>query len=457
VTRASLTALLALGALAAGCGDNLATGDDDLLAARGGTRLALQKYRYDDGTELAATGEFFDPQLHARCSPQAWADGGVRCVPVADDAEFTDAACTARIGVGRTIEEPTHFVGHDGAPAGRVVTGVFRAGAATTPPAELWSIVGGACVGPSQAPAGQVHYFAIGDALDAAALVAFHDAELGDGRLALRVHETDDGVRVPFGLRDRALGGPCTAVRRGDGSVACEPEVAIAAAGYFADPECSEPLVAAANPPALTRVVEPSGCASYRRVAHEYWAPLAFRRDAAGCRLADVSSLGQLYALAGPIELAALGRAVEDADRRLHRVVLEVPGDAGRALRFLDDRLLDTATGADCRPRSLRQTIRCLPASLAPGTTLFTAGCATPVPVVELPRQTCDRVAYASSNRPFQIRPIGDPVPSTMFRFDDAGGCQAYTGAPDTELHALGAAIDVAAFQSGLYFGERQP
>ena len=53
----------------AACGDNLHR--DDLFTAVSGSRLALQKYRYDDGTEQAVANEFYDTQIHTRCTPRA--------------------------------------------------------------------------------------------------------------------------------------------------------------------------------------------------------------------------------------------------------------------------------------------------------------------------------------------------------------------------------------------------
>ena len=103
---------VALVVACAACGDNLPAGPE-LIIAVSGTRLAVQKYRYDDGTELAVGNELYDTELHARCRSQRWIDDTVRCVPVVDEAVYSDAACTELVGLGRTIEKPTHFVAYD--------------------------------------------------------------------------------------------------------------------------------------------------------------------------------------------------------------------------------------------------------------------------------------------------------------------------------------------------------
>jgi hypothetical protein len=330
---------------------------------------------------------------------------------------------------------------------------VFRAGAPAAPVAQIYTVAAGACVGPTPVPAGLTRFFAIGDEVDPAALVVFHGAEIAGDRLGLEIRETDDGLRVLSGLRDRALGAACVATVQGDGRVACEPVAA--AASYFADPGCRQPVVAAAaaaEAPAIARIVEPSGCASYRGIGGELPAPV-YRRDGDACAPADAPSGTRLFATGAAIEPAALGRSLEsDPGRRLQRIVLDPGGPGG--LRFADDRLFDTATGVDCRPRALRDTFRCLPADAIAATTLFgDAGCTLTVRVAEVPQHACAPPGFATTSRPFQIRAIGD-VAAGLFR-SDGGTCRPYAGAPGNDLRALGAAVDLATFASAIYYGER--
>jgi hypothetical protein len=458
---ARVLALAAIaGAALGGCGDDLHPAGEALFTARSGARLALQKYRYDDGTELAVSGEFYDTGLHTRCAPQPWSDGAVRCVPVADDAEYTDAACTMRIGLGRTIAKPSYFVAPDTAAGGAVATRVFRAGAATPPITQYYALAGGACTGPLAVPPALTSFFAIGDELDGGALVAFHDAEIAAGRIGLTVRETDDGLRVAAGLRDHQLDAACAATPESDGSVACEPAGA-AAATLFGDPACHQPVVAAAAAPRVARLVEPSGCASYHRVGAEQPPPV-YRRTGDACSPADAPTGGRMFALGPAIELPAIGRVLEGAPgRRLQRVVLDLgldpdpgPADPAARLRVYDDRLFDTALGADCRPRSIRGAIRCIPVTVTTATLVFAAGCTSPVLVAEVPQHACEPPAYAISNRPLQIRPVGDRAPGPLFRLDGAT-CTPYAGAPGNELRALGVPIDPAIFLGAIYFSER--
>jgi hypothetical protein len=444
-------AALASAALAcAACGHGDGAQDDDPLAPISGTRLALQKYRYDDGTEHAVAGEFYDTQLHVQCRPGTWVDDVLRCVPVADDAVYVDPACTTLIGLGRTNPRPTYFVAHETRAAVGGPARLFRAGPRARPIAQYYAITDGACTGPTPVPVELLNYFEIGDELDGAALVAFHHDEIGEGRLGLWVRRTDDGVRIAAGLRDRDLDVACAPGYRSDG-VVCEPAGAVPAT-LFRDPACSEPVVAVGSatqaPPTLARVIEPSGCASYHRIGRELSLPV-YRREGASCTAVVAPAEGRLFSVDGALALPTLERSLEDLpDRRLRRVVLEHGG-----LRYLDGRMHDRETDLECRPRSLRDGIRCLPPSI-PAATLFLDGCATVVRVAEVPQRACERVAFATTNRPFQLRAIGGLVTVPLSRIDN-GNCVPYAIPPGMELRDLGPTIDIERFPGGVYFSER--
>jgi hypothetical protein len=446
----ALALALALGGAA--CAENTHPGE--LFTATSGARLALQLFRYDDGTEQAAADELYDTELHARCAPRRWSDGAVRCVPVVDDAVYIDAACTMLAGRARTSAKPVLFlayaaVGGDVSPAR-----LLRAGAAIDPVAQFYELADGACTGPRPSPEEPITYFAVGDEVDGASLVPIRDGELGDGRLAVQVRESDDGARIPLGLRDRELGVACTPAHGTGGGVPCAPAGA-AAASAFVDPACSEPaaVVAADAPaPAIAAVVDPSGCTGYRAVAGEVPGPRLYRRDGDACTPFAAPAGARLFATGAALELASLGRALEDAPgRRLRRIVLEAGG-----LRLLDDRLFDTATRADCRRQRVGDVPRCLPDTVAPARTLFAPGCAVEIQVAELPRRTCEPIAFAAglAAGELEIRAIGERPPEAPFQ-RVSGLCLPYPSSAETQLRALGPPIDPAAFPGALSFGAR--
>lgn len=435
-------------AACAGCGDGVHP--DELFAERGGSRLALQKYRYDDGTEQTVGHEFYDTALHTRCAAQAWSDGVTRCVPVADTVEYRDAACAMPIGLGRTIAEPTHFVARDPAP-GSPVERVFRAGARGAPIAESYRMIGGACVGPAPVATEAMGFYDVAGELTGADLALLREGgELGSGRLGLMLRTSDDGMRVGLGLRDRELGVPCAARRQRDGGAACEPTGA-AAALYYADPACQTRVAVAAGTmvPVVARLVEPSGCASYHSLSREVAAPV-YRRDGALCSRVDAPASSRMFAVDAPLALAALAVSLEDGrGRRLRRIVLGHDG-----VRVVDSRLLDTVTGLECEPRNTRAGIRCLPVNTIAATSLFAAGCTTPIRVAEVPLTSCERAGFATTSRPFQLREIGAPIDQPVFRLDGMT-CSPYAAAPGMELRRLGEPLDPMTFPGAVYYGER--
>ncbi len=448
-SRAAIAILVC--AIGPACGDNAAR-SDDLITATSGARLMLQRYRFDDGSELVEHGEFYDTELHTRCTPQAWSDGTQRCTPVADDAVYRDPACSQLLGVGRTINQPAYFVARDTGPGGPAPR-VFRAGAVGGGLAVSYSRVDGPGVAPPPSARGVSAFYDHGPELGADALVALHDSEVATDRLAVQVRVGDDGLRVPTGLRDRALAAACTPRSRGDGSVVCEPSD-IAQAGYYADRACSAPVAVvdqAGQPaaPALARIAEPSGCASYYRIAGEI-APPVYRRDGATCAPASLPD-SRMFALGTPVALATLPRTVDTAaDHRLRRVLLDIGG-----MTIADDRLFDPQTGVDCRPRALRDAIRCVPENLITATQLYSdSGCTAVVRIAEVPARSCAAPpAYASTSRPFQIHAITDIVASPLYRHD--GTCQRYTAAAGNELRALGGVLDTATLPWAIYYSER--
>jgi hypothetical protein len=125
-------------------------------------------------------------------------------------------------------------------------------------------------------------------------------------------------------------------------------------------------------------------------------------------------------------------------------------------LRFPDDRLFDTATGVDCKPRNLRDAIRCIPVNVATAQTLFTDHCLIQLRVAEVPQHSCEPLAYATANRPFQVVALGDVAPRPLFRLDGMT-CQPYATLPGDELRAVGLPLDLTTFVSAIYFGDRAP
>lgn len=450
---------IAIALLLAACGDGRTV--DEVFVATGGSRLALQRYRFADGTEQDDPTELYDTALHVRCAPDHWIDGALRCVPIADAAVFRDATCTELVGRADLIEKPTHFLAYEWRGDERLPARVVRAGAATDPITMGFELRDGVCVGPF-ATDGDAMYFATIDDVADLEPVGLTETETGDGRLGIRVRASDDGAQVPFGFRDRELDVPCTPAVDPDGDTTrCEPTDVTPTSTYL-DDTCTEPVVvvAAGDPvPAIATLADARGCSGYFRIGEAVSGPI-YTRSGTSCTRVAVTPDARIFALAAqPIELVSLARTVEDTGgRRLQRIVL-----SDGALRFLDAPLFDTATRASCRRVAVADpetdkppTIRCLPAELAPAARLATAGCAVAVPAVIQEPDACARLAFAAyaGDAGPEIRAIGDCVTDALF-VGVPGSCQPFAPPAGDEVHALGPAIDPTVFLDAIYFGVR--
>jgi len=410
--------------------------------AASGARLRVSWYLYEDGAREWNPDSFHDVELHATCVPQTWLDGTLRCVPIADEAVFIDAACTMAVGSATTIEKPSYFIAYDG---GRPAA-VYRAGAATTQPAALYRQSADSCVGPLAAPDGM--YFATTDVLPGGSLVELAETEVGDARLGARVRTATDGTRVPLALVDRELGLDCRVIAR-DTAAACEPTAAPAATA-FADVACTVPALvtsALADTPAVVQVRSPDGCPSYHATGAELAA--AYRREADTCTAIAPGNV-RFVAVGDELALASVDRVVE-AGRRLDRIVASDDGLTIAAGLF------DTATHADCMRQNLGDTMRCIPTETLPAAPLYAAGCQVSLAVVAAPVRTCAVVAFATSSESsgIALHAIGDPYQGVAYAYNSSGVCQPYTPPVDVVLRALGPVLPLDTFESALSYGER--
>lgn len=438
--------------IASSCGDDRTA--LEVFEPRSGTRLAIEQYQFDDGTQLVAPGAFYDRRLHARCTPKPWIDGVVRCVPDADPAFYRDATCMTPIGVGTTIKFPTHFIATDTQDDTTLPARIFAAATPTDAIAQAFYRADGACRSITIGGEG-TRFYNVGEEVDGATLVPITDDEIGDGRLALAVRRSGDGALVPINFRDRELGVACSPAPRGDeghdGELGvCEP-LGAPPATLFADPACDEPaiLAGALGPSAVATTRASTGCLAYHAVVP---APLphAYRREGSAC--VAVSSSLSAHALGAVMDLVPVTRTPDALDG--HRVQRILASDGTH--NVYADRLLDTATRAECRLAQHGDTLRCLPPALAPIVELFESGCMLPLVVAAVPRRACEPLAFAArdANAALELRAIGDVLDRTAY-VQTPTGCQPYVADADTELHAVGPVLPDDAFIAAVPFGAR--
>jgi hypothetical protein len=440
------------------CGDNIAR--DASFEPTSGTRLKLEGYAYLDGSRQWATGRYYDADLHARCTPQRWADDVLRCVPQADEAVFLDELC--EMPIGRTFAPdddedppPAFFI------ARTVVAGVslparlFRARQPTDPPAMYFLPDAGGCAGPFATPAAARH-FLVGSEANA---VALESAEHGEGRLALRMHVTADGLRAPLALHDRELAIDCRPAAPGD-EVPCEPIDAPVAA-HFLDPTCTTSAVAVPADTAIAAVArlddEVSGCPAFHVTGLEHAGDI-FVRDRGFCIRVPRATNRRYLAVAEPAQVATVSLDIDRLDdRRLQRMWLSTDG-----LFALHDRMFDTATRAVCVDRTSAGLTRCLPPSTLFGPRLYRLDCAVPVRASPVPQRACVHAGFATrptrapDEVPEAVHAIQVPyVGEALYHVDPTGFCAPYVPEPGHVLHALGPSLPDDTFAVGVPFGAR--
>lgn len=447
--------LLALG----GCGDNRP--EIEVFEPTNGTRLAIEQYQFDDGTRLVQPTAFYDRRIHARCTPQEWIDGVIRCVPDAEEAFYRDDTCETLFGRA-TMKFPTHFIARDtkdGRP--RQLARVFAVGAKSDPIAEYYTRDGvddegtPICVGPQTFPQPEpegTQYYEIAGEVGGEDLVAISETEIGEGRLGLVVRTSDDGALVPLGFRDRDLDIACAPIPHGDGG-ACEPIDAIASA-FFTDNTCTQPAILAdaeADPPTVASTRGPGGCRAYHAVMTEP-APRAYRDSGSGCVSVSAPSL-RVLPLGPPVELAQVVRTVDDAPKRRIQRILASEGD----LHVYATRMFDTATGAECELRKLGDTLRCVPTELASIVRVFLPGCTVERRLAEVPLETCEPVAFAmhDTGETLELHALGDLFDQTAYTLGPFGACMPYTPTPGTSLHVVGPLLPDDTFIGAVPFGAR--
>ncbi len=425
----------------------------EVYEALSGERLKLQFYLYEDGTRQLDTEAFYDARLHTRCTPQPWLGGVTRCVPDAGDTVYTDPTCTDELGRART-GDPSYFISHERLADKLVPVRLHRGPRTVEAPAAMFELRDGACVPADAQP--DSTYYALSGPIDWADVVEVGSTDVGDARIGLRVLTAADGLRAPIVFRDRDLDIECRPEDGPDGAT-CAPLLAVPAA-YFEDARCEEPVVVIAQDaevPVIASVLGLDGCKRYFGIAGEISVARArYRLDRGACVRATIFLGERSFALGAPLELASIGRTLEEAPtRRLQQFLVE----AGE-LWTRDHALFDSAIRAACTRHKFGRVSRCLPADAVAAVSRFTsARCSVEVRIAELPRTSCERSAFAiaSTEDTVDVHAIGAPHDGALYTRDAAGGCQLHAGSPLLAPHAVGPPIPLDSFLGAVVIGDR--
>ncbi len=362
--------LVAVGLL--GCGDNLDASDP--FEPQSGSRLRLGWFTYDDGTRQLQQATFHDRELGMPCSPRRWSDGNVYCTPEAWSTTFADEACTVEVGASPGGPTPAAFFIRTYT-VGPMITPsrLYRRGARHPRLLQEWRLEGDECRGPITRTA--FEYFE----LQPATAVRLRRSEpMGDGRHALIMHTSDDGVRAPAAIHDMLIDDDCV-LTRVPGSVApvCAPAHA-RRASHFHDDACTARIVAIGpgedQPVTASLCDQPAGCTSFARIAEEVSPYRVFEQSGDTCVEVVLPLGSRAFAIGEALSLASIERRIEPAEgHRLDPIVL-----ADGAMRVPDEALFDSATGAECRRVDRLDDRRCLPGTDGPRLERYLPACRFP-------------------------------------------------------------------------------
>jgi hypothetical protein len=416
--------VLGLAIILGGCADDPST-------LSSGSRLELAWHEFDDGSRQLDTVEIFDAKRGEMCVAREWSDGATYCTPggrvFASVSEvFTSASCDAsvlRAGEGRAM---TYVPTFDGG----AITALHRAEAVTVDAAWVRDAAG-ACVGPF-ATTGQ-RFYARGAAVTASELTRIEAREIHTGgRVSLRVNASDDGLSVPVGMRDAALGFDCIVRQTSTSAATCLPPRQ--AALRFSDAACAKPVVGqhASYNDVAPYVFAGEVCAPQGFMVGVEIAAVPGYELVGGACVATTAPIGHRWFEAASIELATMDRRrVTSGGARLDAIEIaagDVVIDAGN--RF------DTRTGGECHLASSASepgVRRCLPQD--PGfehTYYADAACTQAVPLANVYRQApmakCGAALppfAVAADRPGHYLRIMGSESTPVFRRDETGRCTA--------------------------------
>lgn len=283
----------------------------DWIQRAGPDGVGIGEYLADDGSRQV-TG-IFDAK-HGSCSPREMTEGDVRCVGsrafYEADWWWSGEGCTGTpLAYGNRLDdcaEPAEYA--IAVISGEKVTySVVRLGDPVEGTAYELSLSDKKTCTPSDTEDLPWTLYPVEEAYDVSNFFAVKSATLGSGRVRTFHNRIDDhiltyktGKNVSYAFYDEELDEPCEAYRSAEGGWICLPErVRRITNWYFADDECSEPLLVVQEPaevPETIAYVRNVSCTrdSYASevhgtyaVADRYEGPQYRMSSEYGCRLLE--------------------------------------------------------------------------------------------------------------------------------------------------------------------------
>ena len=408
---------------------------------RSGARIKLVQYEYDGGAADPEREFFYDDELDTICYERTWSDGARYCTPRAAEAVYANNHCTKPIGIVKTSTVPQFFVTYFDLHEHPLVSALYRVGQPTTPPSVIWRETALGCVGPFDIPAEDTYFYDVGKIVDISAARIRHSDPEGSERLVDLYVSSSDGMRLAVDTYDQDLDVSC----RIDGdanaeAAACRPAVVDSYVSYFADADCTTPVIPGdgPTPPAIAQRDDArTGCTTYFRTTTERGPGPLYRMTGGAC-VPEPNLVASHYYDVRPLELARVERRRVGTGR--------VRAIQIGHLSITDHLTFDSVLDTDCERVMLPSgELRCLPTSAASIATVFADDqCLRPVDVALVPARSCDTPSRFA--RDSDVHLIGDVYPSPLYQITTGDRCGAYAVPAGFTPHSIGPAMSMETF-----------
>jgi hypothetical protein len=395
---------------------------------RSGSRLQLITYELADGSRDVDREVFYDAKRGEDCRVMLLASGTRHCIPTTAGGTtiFSENTCRQAFGAAASSEPPGYFVRSFKLDGLALPSRLYRPGVAIEAPAQRWEQQDSFCLGPY--PVEPLFYFRLGEEIAGDSFVTVRtERVLEDERLTLAIDGTDDDWRMPGVMTDRAVAQPCTLQPGANASdVGCVP--ALPTSTYYADAECTAPLVTAAR---TVQHVTASNCSSIVSRGAMIGGQV-FEQLGESC-VAVPEPPDTLYAAGDSLPIATLAREERPAtgDRL-------VPVELTRAaLHERDPYFHDRELDADCRVTLVDGRYLCAPfAPVAPVIYFSDDACKTPQLFAFVPTGACAVPARFAADATGFYR-VGPVYPAPIYELTTGDRCAAYVPPARFSVHSV--------------------
>jgi len=345
------------------------TGPDVTDGARSGARLKLTYWAFADGTR--SWNDFYDSQRKEECYINGpWSDGNYYCSPGGATVYYTNATCTAKVGLVYTAScpepAPAYLAeyGYTGCKYGP--QHLYLRGAKVSATSYYYKNSDGTCGGPVTATG--YDFYSPGAEIPTSMLAKLTvNAPTGSGSLTQSFITSDDGLVFPWHVHDTSLGTDCNpeAYDETGASAVCVP-MSAGYAYYLHDAACTVPLVEetkGCTPPQYAGYSPSNSCPSdppkYFGMGSTVSASPIYYVSGTTCTSTTGSTTYDWYQTTGQVGVKTLTRAPDALASHRIQLIHETTGDG---LRVRDYTLYDQQQGVECYPTTLPDgTTRCYP------------------------------------------------------------------------------------------------